>query len=664
MGPRGEGKFQRISWEEALETIGNELNRIKQTYGPSAIFHFTSAGSQALLNCGGPGPGGPIQRLLQKFGGCTSSWGGPSAQGSWFASVVTLGTSICESTHDNFIKSRLIILWGFNPAETRHSTNLMLALTMAKEQGTPIICVDPRYTDTAAALASEWIPIRPGTDSAFLIAMAYVILKENRQQARFLDTFTIGFAQFREYVLGIEDGIPKTSSWAESITGVPAALIERLAREYATRRPAALMAGYAPGRSAFGEQYHRAAITLAAMTGNVGILGGGAGGNLRGPLGSSFVNLPIGENPAERERPWPSRTLDSSLRSRTRVFLTDIFDAMLRGKDGGYPADIKLAYITMADPLNQLLNTNKGVKAFQKPEFIVVNEQFMTPTARFADILLPVTTSMERDDIIRPWLQGAYYIYLQKAIKPLGECKSDFEIATLLAKRLGIEDYSDKSEDEWLRHIVSLDPQMSALSENYERFKQKGIYKFQPSKPLVAFKEQIDDPEGHPFRTPSGKIEIYSQSLAALGNPMLPPIPKYIQTWESVNDSLAQRYPLQLITVHSKARVNSTSHNVPWLREMEPHTIWINSQDANKRSITDGDSVIVFNDRGQMTSRAKVTERTVPGVVSVGEGYWYQPDDQGQDKGGCVNVLTKDEHSPGDAFPSNTCLVEVKMLEK
>lgn len=656
VGARGEGKFRPISWGEALDTVAGELIRVKENYGPSSILYTGYGGERGLFHCTYL-----LMRLFNMFGGFTMWWGGASAESSWFASRATYGTLLTGHTRDDHVNSRLIIMWGWNPVSTIFNTNTTFHLMKAKEAGARIVCLDPRFTDSAGIIADQWIPIRPGTDTAMMIAMAYVIIERNLQDQRFLDTYTIGFDRFKDYVTGVEDGLPKTPAWAEPITGVPAAVIENLAMEYATSKPAALIASWGPGRTAYGEQYHRAAITLAAMTGNVGIHGGGAAGLEWGPVCVPLgVMVPTGKNPAEAGVSYTKGSLDSSLRNRTRVHTSRIWDAILKGKAGGYPSDIKLCYITHSNCLNQFPNTNKGVQALNKLEFIVVHEQFMTPTAKFADILLPINTNWERNDIAPPWIGGPYYIFMNKAIDAMYESKSDFEICCELAPRLGIANFSDKTEEEWLRELIKMSPEMSKDITDYEKFKREGVHKWKFSEPQISFKEQIEDPEQHPFPTPSGKIEIYSQRLAELNNPENPPVPKYIESWEGINDPLAKKYPLQLITFHFKTRAHSCFDNIPWLKQLEAQTVWISSRDALARGISNGDEVRVFNNRGEMILPAKVTERIMPGVAAIGEGAWYRPDSTGADRGGCPNVLTKDDYSPGGAVPSNTSLVQVE----
>ena len=657
VGARGEGRFERISWDQALDIIAGELKRVKANHGNSAIL-YGGSGNAGLLHGGGRAG----YRLINMFGGCTTSWGNVSNEGSIFASISTYGTMWTGNTRDDLANSRLLILWGWNPADTIWDTGTSFLLAQAKEAGSRIVCVDPRYTNTAATLATQWIPILPGTDAAILIAMAYVMIRDNLQDQRFLDTYTIGFDQFQDYVTGVEDGVPKTPQWAEPITGVPAPTIENLAREYATIKPAFLIASWGPGRSAYGEQYHRAAITLAAMTGNVGIHGGNAAGwDWAYPSTPDMTRMPVGKNRVLADAPPRKDSLahpSAPNPSSARIHGSKVWDAILEGKAGGYPVDIKLAYFMGGNPVNQLMNTNKAVEALKKLEFIAVHEQFMSATARFADVLLPANTFLEREDVGVPWLGAPYYVYANKAIESLYESKSDLEICTELAPRLGIEGYNDRTDEEWLREIVA----SSNDIPNYEEFKRKGIHRVELEEPLVSFKKQIEDPQNNPFPTPSGKIEIYSQLLADLNNPEVPPIPKYIEAWESPRDPLATKYPLQLISTHFKRRVHTQFDNVPWLRDLEPQAVGINSIDAQARGICNGDEVRVFNDLGEMIIRAEVTERIMPGVVHLAEGGVFSPDERGVDRGGCPNIFIRDRHSPGGAYYYNTVLVQVEKI--
>ncbi|MBI4495813.1 MAG: molybdopterin-dependent oxidoreductase [Deltaproteobacteria bacterium] len=634
-GDRGEGKFERITWDEALTQVASELTRIKNTYGCEAILHCGGPGSLSLLHR----PSAWLSYFLGKFGGYTARRGSMSFQGALDATRYTYGCSQAGNEIEDVLNSRFIILWSWNSAETINGTNTTWVLTQAREKGIPIVIVDPRYTDTAV-LAEEWIPIYPGTDAAMMVAMAYVMSREGLHDRAFLEQYTVGFDRFLAYLQGEEDGIPKTPLWAEAITGVPAATIERLARSYATSKPAALLPGWGMQRTAYGEQSFRASITLAVMTGNVGIPGGNPAGHWAASL--PFGRLPEARNPVGKSIPT-----------------CEWAEAILTGPAGGYP-NIQMLYLCGSNLLMQRPNVPKGIQALRKLEFIVCHDQFLTPTAHFADILLPVTMDMEQNDLTGNWGMGHSAVFSHKVVEPAGECRSDLEIFADLARRLGIRDYETRTEREWLDHLLS----GSEIPDSRE-FQRRGVHHFPRPKPDVAFEKEISDPAHYPFGTPSGKIEIYSQQLADLGRPnVVPPIPKYIEPWEGRHDPLRKQYPLQLLTPHGKRTALSVYANIPWIQEVEPQAMWIHPLDAEARGIHEGDRVRVFNDRGAVMIRAKVTQRIMPGVVSIDHGLWVQPDQKGVDWDGLVNNLTRDQGTPiGDGATTHSCLVEVEKTE-
>ena len=669
-GPRGAGLFKRVSWDEALDTVAAELTRIRNTYGNSAILTGGGGGNVSLVQ----GLTMALSRLLNMFGSYTDVWGWPSWEAATFAASANYGAVAVSNTRDDLLNSRLIIIWGIDPQATVHSTNTMWYLIQAREKGTKIICIDPRYTSTASTLADQWVPIIPGGDTAMAIAMAYVMISEKLHDQDFIERYTVGFEAFREYVLGTKDGVPKTPEWAEYYSGVPAVTIAQIGRDYATIRPGALLSGIAVGRAEFGEQFHRATATLAAMTGNVGVHGGEAGCcSLQDQ--TPFNPYPFklgpglgGGNYAANQVDKEARTRHLALptyrvwgnpipRSFARVHRSKIADAILKGKSGGYHADYKAFIVYNLNPVNQLPNTRKWHEALEKLEFMLVFEQFMTATARYADVVLPTCTILERNDLIA---SGAtpYYGFLKKVIEPIGECKSQLEICTLLAPRLGIDPklYNDKTDEEWVKQIAMGGGDVP----DWEAFKEAAIYRIPMKEPCVAFKKQIDDLDNNPFLTPSGKIEIYSQLLADMNDPLLPPIPTYFEPIEGRHSPMAKTYPLQLITVRSPRRAHTQFETLPWLRELIANRAEISTIDAEARGINDGDMLRIYNSRGETRIAAKVTERIMPGVVNIPQGNWFKPDEHGVDRGGCPNTLSTEDYSPCGAYIWNTALVEVE----
>ena len=639
-GPRGSGEFQRISWNEALDEVATNMKRIRAEHGDAAILDASRTGSLSMLH-----GRSAAQRFLYMAGGCTDLWSSMSSEAEIYAVRTTYGPGVEYKASgrelSDFANSKFILMWGWSPGDGTFGTGTMPYLKQAKAKGVRIVCVDPRQTNTSRQLADEHIFIRPSTDTAALVAMAYTIVTENLHDQEYCDRHVLGFdnttPSYKAYITGALDGIPKTPAWASEITGIPAETIRSLAIAFATSKPAAIQCGYAPGRTLNGEQFHRAAFALAAITGNVGIAGGNSGVSNGATGRGGVANLPAGKNPID-----------------ARVSSPLLADLLARGKAGGYPADIKMIYSAGGNLFNQAPNSGKIAAHLDKVEFIVAQDHFLTPTARHADIVLPATTFWERNDVHTPWAgAGHYAIYMHQAIQPMYECRNDIDIFSDLAKRLGIEGYNDKTEDEWLRALTG-----KSIGD-FEAFRDNGVARFPKPKDAVAFAAEIRGEK--PFSTPSGKIEIYATTLAENPNPYGLGEISVIPTW--VPPPPDAKHPLRLCTPKSRARTHSIHGNQPLLARVDPDTVWLHESDAKARGIRNGQAVRVFNDVGATILLAEVTARIAPGVVSIKEGAWFTPDATGTDKKGCANVLTLDRSAPSGATTYNTNQVEVERLK-
>ncbi len=672
-GRRGEGKFTRISWDEALDLLAGQIRRVKEQYGNSALFVPYGTGSYNQTN-----GSHTARRLMNLYGGCLGIYNTYSSAATHAATPYVYGTVNTGSQRQDWLNSRYFLLWGWNPAEMRDGTNSDYFIKLARQNGARVVCIDPRHSLSAAGLADEWVPIRPGTDVAMLSAMAYVMISEKLYDAAFVRTHCVGFdasqmppgaeeaESYSAYILGLRDGIPKTPDWAEPITAVPRATIARLAREYATIKPGVLYQGWGVQRRAYGEQAANAACALAALTGNVGIPGGWASGKGDqapdgGPLWTAF---PVGANPVKAAIP---------------VFLWT--EAVLRGtemtaQDHGVlgaerlDTNVKLIYAVATNVLaNQHGNTNRTAQILRDEslaEFIAVQDNFITPSARFADLVLPACTQFETWGVEDGWKYGDEVILMPKLVEPPGECKSDYRICAEVAERLGIgaaytEGRDERAWVEWCleRFRQERFPELPTLDEFLAT--NMGVYAKPVTRPVVAFADFRADPETNPLDTPSGKIEIFSKRLYDMDNPEIPPVPKYIQEWESPFGAEAQRYPLQVIGHHTLHRVHSTHDNNDWLEEAFPQRAFIHPLDARARGIQDGEPVKVFNERGATILPCRVTERILPGVIDIPQGAWWTPDEDGVDRRGSINVLTSECWTPlAFGTAQHTAMVEVE----
>lgn len=667
VGERGEGKFVRISWEEAVDTIAEQTRRVRETYGPGARYVNYASGINAVLR-------GNLfaKRLLSLDGGFLDSYNTYSAACTEQITPYIYGTCEAGSTINTLDQSGMILLWGFNPAESMYNGELLAELRKAKERKIPIIVVDPRYSDTAATFATGWVGLKPTTDGALAAGMAYVILEKKLEDRAFLDRFCLGFDRehmpeesdvrdnYQDYVLGTYDQIPKTPEWASRITGVPRETIEELAVLYATTKPAALIPGLGPQRHGNGEQTVRATAILACMTGNVGIEGGYAGA-------SCYIV----------QHPWPAIPVPKNpYPGVISCFLWT--DAITRGNEMNASEDgvrgmdkletpIKLIYNLAGNTLiNQHSDcnaTDKILRDTNKCEFIVVSDLFMTSSARYADILLPGASMFETCNLNLPWREGNFLLCSNQAIPTFCESRVEYDWLKEVADRLGIgEAFRDGKETslDWQRDLYESIRPMEPELPVYEEFDQNGGHKYRHQPRRWAFEEQVKEPENHPFPTPSGKIELYSHRLKQLG--VIPPIPVYVPSFEGPEDPLAARYPIQLIGWHNKFHTHSVFDNNEWMEDIDSHVLWMHPEDAAQRKLEEGNLAAVFNDRGEIRLPVHITRRIVKGVAAMPQGGWYQPDGKKIDKR-CINTVTTLRPTPlAKGNPQHSNLVEIRRV--
>ena len=700
---RGDEEWETISWDQALDEIGAKMIDIKERFGNEAFYiNYATGTLGSTMAKSWPPDQTPFARLLNTFGGYLDHYSDLSTTEITTAYQYFYGTWFGSNSFDDARNAELQVMFGNNPLETRMSGGGQLYATQRTKQefGVRTIVVDPRYSETAAVLGDDWVPLRPGTDAALIAGMIHVMLAEDLHDQDFLDTYTVGFdeatlpdgaptgSSYRSYVEGTgPDGVEKTPEWAADVTGVPAQRIRQLAREIAGASPCAITQGWGPQRHANGEQTCRAIFLLACATGNVGIPGGGNGARESAPglpFATPFNSGVI--NPSNKmisvfswldaiEHGEEMDTFNSGVQEKAGPGIRWV---KVPVDDDGEPVNTKLEVpIKMLwsyagnSIVNQTGDNNRSVELLRddsKCELIVVCDTHYTVSARYADYLLPGTTSAEEADI-HPGENAplmAYGIVSSQAIEPLYECRSVYDICVELSKRLGTEAQftEGKSREDWMRETIDATRENDPDIPDYDTWKQMGIFR-KPADPVVSMAGFRDDPEANPLPTPSGKIEIYSDRLRRMNEkwefgvfrPELPgdrlfPLPEFVETWEGAVEARQNpSYPLQVIGHHFKGRTHSTYGNVDWLQDAHHQTAWMNPIDASARDIANDDEVFVYNDRGTVKLQARVTERVMPGVMSIPQGAWYDPQssepppgaanaDHLVDVAGSVNSLT------------------------
>ncbi|MDV5169294.1 DMSO/selenate family reductase complex A subunit [Photobacterium rosenbergii] len=690
VGKRGEGKFKRISWDEATTMVASELRRIIDSYGNEAIYYqygsgTTGANLQGRNTC---------RRLLNLAGGYLNAHNTYSEgqlntiQPYVFGQAGNIYGTEQQSLFSEIKNSDLVVMFGQNLAETRMSGGGQIAeIYHALEQSNAkVILIDPRRTDSVTAFAGEWLPIRPGTDAALVAAIGHTLIKEDLVDEEMLNRYAVGWdentlpesapenSSYKSYILGLgEDQTEKTPEWASQLTGIPATRIKQLAREIAGAKAAWISQGWGLQRTQQGEQASRSILMLPIMTGQFGRPGtnvGSWGGSVPYPVSGLSIGNPV--------------------KASIPCFLWT--DAIVRGTEMTAKAD----YVRGADKLSTnikfLWNYASNVSGNQHSdlnrlheiltdeslvEFNLVWDNHMTASARYADLLLPDVSTLESDDLINNSYQSGAYHYivrLQQAIEPMWENRPTYDVLADIADKLGFKDKftEGRSYQQWIEHAYNETRKNNSALPPFEQTDGMGIIdrRVADSSQHIALKDFRDNPEANPLKTPSGKIEIYSEALAQLAEerPVLEgdkicAIPEYVPAVEGFEQSRGNKYPLQMTGFHTKGHVHSTYTSVAQLQEAAPDLIWMNELDAMQRGIKNDDIVEIFNDRGRARMQAKVTARIMPGTVAMPEGAWAKTNRDGVDVGGCINRLTTQRATAlAKGNPQHTNLVEIKRV--
>ena len=597
VGPKGKGQLVRITWAEAIATVGRRFAEIAASSdGPEAILPYSYAGTMGKLQ------GSSLDRRFFHRLGASLLDRTICATAGAAGCDVTLGTRAAIDP-ETVVHSRYIINWGSNTSVT--NVHMWALMHRARKAGARIVTIDP-YRCQTAARSDWWIPIRPGTDAALALGMMHVLWRDGLQDDDYLQRYCLGGDQLRDRVL---DEYPP--SRVAEITGIPVADIARLAREYGSTKPALIRLNYGMQRHAGGGMAVRTITCLPAVTGAWRHVGGGA-------LLSTSMMYPF--NSARLERP---DLIPPGTRTINMVQLAEA----LHGELPGPP--VRALCVYNSNPAAVCPDQSRVLQGLRRDDlFTVVLEQFPTDTVDYADVVLPATTQLEHWDI-----HGSYgHLYVQvnePAIAPLGEAKPNTEIFRLLARRMGFEpELFDATDPELISEALTppastrrFPPRDGFVGINFDRLRREGPIRVKVPENFAPFAEGG-------FNTASGKCELYSAALAARG---LDPLPTYTPPHEDPQTrlDLANRFPLQMVSPPVPSFLNSTFVNVPELRRMagEP-TLEIHPTDAAKRGIQDGHTVRVHNERGSFQAKAVVGETVKPGVV-VSQGIWwnkYTPD--------------------------------------
>lgn len=674
---RGQEPFVEVSWDRALDLVAGELARVRDRHGFDSIY----AGSYGWGSAGRFHVAGTqADRFFRLFGGYTDSIGTysgaaaeailPHVLGMTYHTAVAAQTSWAQIVaHSELIVSfggiRLsnaqVTYGGQGPHHTR------AWLDRVRERGIELVDVGPLDDDSPPDLRRRWLPIRPGTDVALMAGLIHTLVVEGRADLAFLGRYCVGWERLWHHLSGAGDGEACSAAWAAGITGLAEADIVALARRMASCRTLVNLS-LSVQRADHGEQPYWMGIALAAVLGQIGLPGGGiafpfgAAGN----AGAGQARKPVPGLPVPLRPPGPEIPVSRVTEMLERPGEGHHFD----GRYDLFP-DVRLVYWAGGNVFHHHQDLNRLARAWARPDTIVVHEPFWTATAKRADVVLPVTTPLERDD-----LGGAdtMLVAMARAIEPVGEARDDYAVFAALAERLGFGPAftEGRTAGEWVRHLYEQFRRHNAHAPPFEAFWARGWVEH-PMAPmgetdqvfLGAFRA---DPDRRPLRTPSGRIELFSATIDGFAYDDCAGHPRWYEPYERLGGAGSERWPLHLVSNQPRHRLHSQFDFGPLSRAAKVagrEPVRLNPADADARGITEGCVVRVFNDRGACLAGAVLSPAVAPGVVELATGAWYDPAPDGTCKHGNPNVLTRDKGTSqlAQGPTAQTCLVEVERYQ-
>lgn len=680
---RGREPFVPVSWERAHELVAEEIARVRNKHGSASIF----GGSYGWASAGRfHHAQSQLHRFLNCAGGYTRSVNTHSHAAAEVLMPHIMGTldglSINHTPWSSVAKNaELFVAFGGLPLKNAQVTASGVGhhvvrdgMRACRANGVAFVNVSPVRADIDDEFAAQWLPVRPNSDTALMLGLAHTLVADSLHDREFLARYCVGFERFLPYLAGESDGVAKDADWASRLCLIPANDIRALARRMARSRTMISVA-WSLQRADHGEQPLWMAMTLACMLGQIGKPGCGFGFGYGGSnrVGTpqhqfSWPSLPQGENPVADFIPV-GRLADMLLHPGER------FD--YDGRNYAYP-DIRLIYWAGGNPFHHHQDLNRLVEAWRRPETVIVHEPWWNALARHADIVLPCTTSAERNDL--GIATGEAHLFAMKElIAPVGEARSDFAIFASVAEKLGIGDDFTGGRDEmgWVRHLYALARQRAAANDldlpDFESFWRDGHARLPPPQnPPDLFQAFRDNPDAAPLGTPTGKLEIFSETIASFNYADCPGHPVWFEPTEWLGMADANPDALHLVSNQPRGRLHSQYDQGAASLETKiagREPIWIYPDDAAKRGISDGDVVRVFNARGACLAGAVVTDRIAQGAVQLATGAWYDPANPQEpaslDRHGSANVLTIDKGTSklAQAPIAHSALVEIERYE-